>query len=78
MIEPPQSRTFGFRQTCACDAPVVPCVVLDPFAGSGTTLRTALELGRRAIGCDLSQTYLRDIADRRTREVQLPLAGEMA
>ena len=30
-----------------------PCVVLDPFAGTGTTLKTAVEEGRDAIGVDL-------------------------
>jgi DNA modification methylase len=31
--------------------------VLDPFAGSGTTLRTALNLGRSAVGIDLSSEF---------------------
>lgn len=31
--------------------------VLDPFAGSGTTLRTALESGRSATGIDLNESY---------------------
>jgi len=30
-------------------------VVLDPFAGSGTTLAVALDFGASAIGIDLSQ-----------------------
>jgi DNA modification methylase len=32
-------------------------VVLDPFAGSGTTVRVAIESGRSAIGIDLSMDY---------------------
>ncbi|MCE5328131.1 MAG: site-specific DNA-methyltransferase [Planctomycetaceae bacterium] len=31
--------------------------VLDPFAGSGTVLRVALEHGRTAVGVDLSEDY---------------------
>jgi DNA modification methylase len=34
-------------------------VVLDPFAGGGTTLRVALESGRPAIGIDLSTEFCR-------------------
>jgi DNA modification methylase len=29
--------------------------VLDPFMGTGTTLKTALEMGRRTVGVDLQQ-----------------------
>jgi DNA modification methylase len=37
-------------------------IVLDPFAGSGTTLLAALKLKRRAIGIDISKNYLNRIA----------------
>lgn len=34
-------------------------VVLDPFAGSGTALQAAVEMGRKAIGIDISPEYIR-------------------
>lgn len=37
-------------------------VVLDPFAGSGTTLKVALDYGYDAIGVDLSAEYLANAA----------------
>jgi site-specific DNA-methyltransferase (adenine-specific) len=39
-------------------------VVLDPFAGSGTTLAVAKKLGRRWIGCELSDEYVRAATER--------------
>jgi DNA modification methylase len=39
-------------------------VVLDPFAGSGTTLKMAKETGRRGIGIEINQDYC-DIAVKR-------------
>src|SRR5690606_20295465 len=33
----PTSTTIGWQPTCTCNANVVPCTVLDPFNGSGTT-----------------------------------------
>jgi len=77
MIEPPASRTSGWRATCPCPAAdPVPATVLDPFAGSGTTGVVAAELGRHAILCDLSGTYLRDIAGRRVGAAAL--AGQVS
>ena len=49
-------------------------VVLDPFAGSGTTGRVAIRLGRRAVLSDVSREYLRDHAVKRTQTtIGLPL-----
>lgn len=47
-----------WRSTCSCVAPVAPCVVLDPFAGSGTTCLAAALHGRESIGIDLNPAYL--------------------
>ncbi len=38
--------------------------VLDPFAGSGTTLQAAYEVGRAAIGCEQESSYCDDIRRR--------------
>jgi site-specific DNA-methyltransferase (adenine-specific) len=38
-------------------------LVVDPFAGHGTTLRVALAMGRRAIGYEIDQRHA-SMADR--------------
>lgn len=60
---PATRETVGWQKMCRCQTDeVVPCTILDPFVGSGTTVATSIELGRRAVGIDLSESYLRDHA----------------
>lgn len=81
--------TTGWEPSCAChdvggplwnglmptQADTTPCVVLDPFSGSGTTALVARRLGRHAVGIELNEDYLRISA---TRLQQLSLFGGTA
>jgi site-specific DNA-methyltransferase (adenine-specific) len=60
---------FGVAQPrpfipCGCHAPTKHGIVLDPFCGSGTTLKVARELHRDAIGIELSPEFAELARDR--------------
>ena len=45
-------------------------IVLDPFCGTGSAICTALRLGRRGIGIDISERYLKIAEDRMNESIQ--------
>ena len=61
---------------CDCRKPV-PCTVLDPFAGSGTTPAVAKRLGRMSIGIELNPTYCA-VIEQRVSETRTETARDPA
>lgn len=60
-------ETIGWAKDCVCKTTETePCLVLDPFAGSGTTLEVAKSLDRDFIGIELNELYKPLIDDRVT------------
>lgn len=60
-------RPIGWQPGCTCGAAVVPCVVFDPFNGSGTTGAVARKHGRRYVGLELNHEYIGMAVDRISR-----------
>jgi DNA modification methylase len=57
-LPPNQREMRGWQQTCDCDTDATePGIAFDPFAGAGTTLLKAKELGRKFIGIELNPEY---------------------
>ena len=66
-----------WEPTCRCQTTeVVPCVVLDPFAGSGTVGLVTERMGLRFIGIELGASYVA-MAERRVGDV-VPLFNSPA
>jgi DNA modification methylase len=54
-----------WKPSCSCTgAEIVPCIVLDPFSGSGTTLAVAAGLRRSYLGIELNPAYHKLISER--------------
>jgi len=65
------AQTVGWKAGCECNALTQPCVVLDPFCGSGTTGLVALRYHRDFVGIELNPEYAR-MAERRIGD-EIPL-----
>lgn len=63
----PTQKPVGLMVWCLGFLPDV--VTLDPFMGSGTTLRAAKNMGRRAIGIEIEEKYCEVAAKRCAQEV---------
>lgn len=62
----------GWKAGCSCNADEpVPCVVLDPFMGSGTVAVVARDLNRSSVGCELNPDYVKIIRKRLDADSQL-------
>lgn len=68
-----RTNAVGWQPTCQCppEKPM-PCTVLDPFGGSGTTGKVAIELGRKAILIELNPEYL-TLIKKRTNVRPIPV-----
>lgn len=72
-----RERVSTWVPGCDCGVHMVPCLVLDPFTGSGTTGAVAIRLGRSFAGVELNPEY-HAMACRRIGSVAPLLAAEVA
>lgn len=69
----PAPETIGWEPTCVCGvAETVPCLVLDCFAGSGTTLMMAKQLKRDYLGIEINEKEYRPLIEKRLKDALVP------
>jgi hypothetical protein len=59
-----EAVTVGWEPSCSCEPERRPCVVLDPFLGSGTTALVARNMGLHSVGIELNEKYAQMIVER--------------
>jgi site-specific DNA-methyltransferase (adenine-specific) len=67
----PTEKPIGLLRQWIADFTDPGDLILDPFMGSGTTLRAAKDLGRRAIGIEINEQYCEIAVRRLAQEVLL-------
>ena len=65
----PTQKPLRVMAWCISLCPDDPQTILDPFMGSGTTLRAAKDLQRKAIGIEIEERYCEIAAKRMAQEV---------
>jgi site-specific DNA-methyltransferase (adenine-specific) len=68
-IRHPTEKPIGLIRWCIEQIKGDAQTILDPFMGSGTTLRAAKDLGRKAIGIEIEERYCEIAAKRLAQEV---------
>lgn len=63
----PTQKPMALMEYCVGNYSEKAQIIFDPFAGSGTTLVAAKQLGRKFLGCELSEKYVA-IANERLRQ----------
>jgi len=69
LLEHPTQKPIALMKWCLQGRWTPSGTVLDPFMGSGTTLRAAKDLGRRAIGIEIEEKYCEIAAKRLSQKV---------
>lgn len=60
-----QYKFINWKKSCNCETnEIFPSIILDPFMGSGTTAKVALQLERDFIGFELNEDYLKFAQER--------------
>jgi len=65
----PHQKPVALMKWCVVQVPDACQAILDPFMGSGTTLRAAKDLGRKAIGIEIEERYCEIAAKRMAQQV---------
>jgi len=65
----PTQKPLEIIAWCISLCPNDPQTILDPFMGSGTTLRAAKDLGRKAVGIEIEEKYCEIAVQRLQQEV---------
>lgn len=74
-----QNNVVGYRPTCNCDTlSVVPCRVIDPFSGTGTTGQTACFMGHDYVGIELNPDYAQHSTEHIEKEPRWSLRQKKA